>query len=551
MTNHSFPCDLSQFRPLPRPPRFDRWQVKGLDVAADATTSRGRIATAMCVLTSVMLSACAVGPDFKRPESPAGAGFTPEPLPTKTVSAPVHGGETQTFAIGRDIEFDWWKAFQSPELNALVDQALKANPTIDVAVAALNQAQELVWAQRGLFFPTVTAGYQYQYQQLAGNLTGSSAPGVQGNGTDIAALQNPNGEPHNKPLLFGFHTAQLTIGYTPDVFGGNRRQVESLLAQADNQRFQLEAAYITLASNVVAAALQEASTRAQVDATHQIIQVNEESLRILKDQFRLGYAMRIDVAAQEAALAQAKALLPPLEKQYEQTRDLIRALTGNLPNQDVPQTFKIDALRLPADPPVSLPSSIIQQRPDVRAAEELVHSASAQVGVAVANRLPQFDITAALGGTGTTFTQMFTAGGPFWSFTPSITAPIFDGFTLMHRERAAREALKQAEAQYRSTVLTAFQNVADTLHAIVSDAKALSAAVAAEEAAKVTLQLTQKQNQVGYVNYLALLSAEQAYQQALVNRVQAQATRFGDTAALYQALGGGWWNRTETRTAMR
>jgi NodT family efflux transporter outer membrane factor (OMF) lipoprotein len=494
-----------------------------------------------CALS--LLSACAVGPDFKRPASPPGADYTPVPLPPRTDSAPTHGGEAQRFAIGRDIQFDWWKLFQSPALDTLVQQAFKANPTIDAAQAALKQAQENVYAQQGYFFPTVTAGYTFERQQLAGNLS-SNAPGLQGNGTVIA------GAPA-QPATFNFHTAQLTVGYTPDVFGGNRREVESLQAQADNQRFLLEATYITLASNVVAAALQEASTKAQIDATREIIHVAEESLKILNDQFRFGYAMRIDVAAQEAALAQAKALLPPLEKQYEQTRDLIRSLVGNLPNQDVTEKFDLASLHLPEEPPVSLPSKLIEQRPDVRAAEEQMHAASAEVGVAISAMLPQFNITAAAGGAASAFGQMFSPGGPFWSLGAGVTQPLFDGFTLLHKKRAAEQALIQAQAQYRGTVISAFQNVADTLHALVSDASALSAAVEAEQAAKVTLDLTVRQSQVGYVPYLTLLAAEQTYQSALAARVQAQATRFGDTAALYQALGGGWWHRDEPQTASR
>jgi NodT family efflux transporter outer membrane factor (OMF) lipoprotein len=313
----------------------------------------------------------------------------------------------------------------------------------------------------------------------------------------------------------------------------------------------LEAAYITLASNVVAAALQEASTRAQIAAANEIIRTNQESLDILHHQLRTGYVMRIDVAAQETALAQAKAMLPPLQKQYEQTRDLIRALVGNLPNHDVAETFTLDSLQLPQNLPVSLPSKLVEQRPDVRAAEEQMHAASADVGVAISNMLPQFNLTAMAGGEATAFGQMFSTGGPFWALGTGVTQPLFDGFTLLHKKRSAQQALIQAEAQYRGTVISAFQNVADTLHALVSDASALSAAVEAEQAAKVTLDLTVRQSKVGYVNYLTLLSAQQAYQTALATRVQAEATRFGDTAALYQALGGGWWHREPQQTASR
>jgi NodT family efflux transporter outer membrane factor (OMF) lipoprotein len=260
--------------------------------------------------------------------------------------------------------------------------------------------------------------------------------------------------------------------------------------------------------------------------------------------------MRIDVAAQEATLAQSQALLPPLQKQLEQTRDLIRALVGNLPNEDVAETFEFASLQLPQELPVSLPSKLIEQRPDIRAAEAQLHSANAQVGVALAAMLPQFSITATDGGTATKFSEMFRAGGPFWTLTGGVTQPLFQGGALLHRKRAANQALIQAAAQYRSTVISAYQNVADTLHAALSDADALSAAVDSQKAAKVTLDLTRRQLEVGYVNYLALLSAELAYQQASLSTVQAQATRYGDTVALFQALGGGWWNQPANVSAM-
>ena len=309
------------------------------------------------------------------------------------------------------------------------------------------------------------------------------------------------------------------------------------------QRFELEATYLTLASNVVGAAIQEASTRAQIAAIKEIIADNEESLRLLRDKFKQGYAMEIDVAAQELQLAQAKALLPPLQKQFEQTRDLIRALVGHLPNQDVEETFELASLTLPAELPVSLPSNIIEQRPDIRAAEEQLRSANAQVGVAIAAMLPQFTISGAIGGTAGEFPWLFRSGGPFWSLVGDVTQPVFAGGTLLHTKRAADQALLQAAAQYQSTVLTAYQNVADSLHAIVADADSLAAAVEAERAAKATLELTQRRMQYGYADYLTDLAADMAYRQAVLSLAQAKATRFGDTAALYQALGGGWWNR--------
>jgi NodT family efflux transporter outer membrane factor (OMF) lipoprotein len=503
------------------------------------------VRTALLVSVAAFGAGCAVGPRWHAPPAPVDAGYAPAPLPETSASAPIHGGEEQRLVSGRDIPFEWWELFKSPALNALVERAFKANPTIASAQAALVQAREMVYAQQGYFFPTFDANYNFQRTKIAGNFTVDDSPGTQGNGDNLnPPLLDLNHFPHTAPLYYDYHTAQLNVGFVPDVFGANWRQVETLAAQTEAQHFALEATYITLASNVVAAAIQEASVRAQIEATRQIIAANEKSLAILRDQFRLGFAMRVDVAAQETVLAQAKANLPPLQKQFEQTRDLIRALAGNLPNQDVPETFELDALQLPPELPLSLPVKIIEQRPDVRAAEAQLHAANAQVGVAVAAMLPQLSITGAYGGNADQFAWMFRKGGPFWNLVGNVTQPLFEGGTLLHRKRAADDALKQAAAQYQSTVITAYQNVADTLHASLSDADALAADVRAENAAKVAYDLTRRQMEVGYVNYLSLLNAETIYQQAVILRVQAQAARYGDTVALFQALGGGWWNRT-------
>jgi NodT family efflux transporter outer membrane factor (OMF) lipoprotein len=510
-----------------------------------------RIRTALVAPVALLAASCAVGPNFHKPQAPANAGYAPEALPEASSGTHIHGGEVQHYIASRDIPFQWWQLFQCPALNSLIEKAFKANPTITAAQAALAQAQELVYAQQGFYYPSVGATYQAERHKIAGNLTNDQAPGVQGNGDNLLPpLQTPGVPPYTAPLYYNFQTAELTVGFVPDVFGSNRRQVESLAAQTEVQRFALEATYITLASNVAAAAIQEASLRAQIRATHEIIAADEKALQILRDQFRLGLAMRIDVAAQETALAQAKATLPPLQLQFEQTRDLIRALVGNLPNNDVPETFELDALQLPPEMPLSLPAKIIEQRPDVRAAEAQLHAANAQVGVAIAAMLPQFSITGSYGGNADQFSWMFRHGGPFWNLIGDVTQPIFQGGTLLHRKRAAQQALKQAAAQYQSTVVTAYQNVADTLHASLSDADALVAQLDAENAAKVTYDLTRRQMETGYVNYLTLLSAQTAYQQALLNRVQAQATRYGDTVALFQALGGGWWNRTAKSAVM-
>jgi len=493
-----------------------------------------------------ILCGCAAGPDFKRPEAPKVSSYTAHPLPAQTAATPATlQGEVQHFVVAKDIPFDWWKLFQSPQLNALIERTLKANPTIEAAQAALKQAHENVVAQQGFFYPTVSVSYSPSRNKLAGNMGGNS-PGVQGDGSVIQTYSNPPGPaPYNGPAYYNWHTAQLSVGYVPDVFGINRRMTESAQAQEEGQLMQLQATYVTLVSNVVAAAFQEAGLRAQIAAVKRIIALNQENLDIMHVQLEKGYVAEIDVAAQDALLAQSEQALPPLNKQLEQTRDLIRALAGNLPNQDVPETFELADLHLPEELPLTLPSTLVEQRPDVRAAEAQLHSASAQYGVAIANRMPQFMVTADIGGMASSPAWMFRSGGSFFNLTGNISQVIFDGGALKAKSRAAEQALVQVGAQYRSTVITALQNVADTLYAIHADADALKAAAKSEHASKAVLDLSTKQYKLGYISYQNLLAAEQSYQTAVVTLAQAQTGRLGDTAALYQALGGGWWNRRD------
>jgi NodT family efflux transporter outer membrane factor (OMF) lipoprotein len=467
---------------------------------------------------------CAVGPKFKRPAAPQVPGYTPTP-PTTTSSTPgITGGEAQQFAQGRDIPGEWWILFHSKPLNDLIERSLKANPDLKAAQAALLVARENVLAQRGAYYPSVGAGFSASHSKTSGDVSPFTASGA---------------------LYYSLYTPQVSVSFVPDVFGLNRRTVESLKAQEQQARFALAATHITLSSNVAAAAIQEASLRGQIAATHELITINTNMLQILRDQHAKGYVGQLDVAAQESQLAQVTATLPPLLKQLAQQRSLLAALSGGFPNQDLPEKFELASLELPNELPVSLPSQLVEQRPDVRQAEENLHSASALIGVARANRLPNFALSADVGSMALIFSHMFGSGTGFWDVGGSAAQTVFQGGTLVHRERAARAAYTQAAEQYRSTVLTAFQNVADTLNALQQDADALKAAAAAKDAAGVTLDLTKKQMQSGYANYLALLSAEQAYQQALINLTQAQTNRYGDTAALFQALGGGWWNRAD------
>jgi len=468
------------------------------------------------------VSGC-VGPNFVPPAAPAVDGYLPGKLASPR---PMPGGPkvpSQHFVTGEGVSARWWAAFRSKPLNDLIRDAVNHNPNLQAAESAIKVANYNALAQRGLWAPQIT-----------------------GNSATSQILQSNAGTVFGAPLdsvpqtHFSLVTHQLTVSFVPDIWGGNFRAVENLDAVTEQQLFQLEAAYLALTSNVVTAAVQEASLRGQIAETKRVIGIERHLLDILRRQFDAGQAAKADVLAQEAALAAAEQLLPPLEKQLAQQRDLLTALAGRLSADEVAQKFELSHMKLPANLPISLPSKLVDQRPDVRAAEAAMHAASAQIGVAIAARLPNFTISANGGTSGNNFAQSFAPGTGFYTVAAAVTAPIFDGFTLYNKQKAAEAALDQAEAQYRAIVITAFQNVADALRALQADARATQAAVHAEETAKASLDIVEKQLNAGQVNLLAVLNAQQTYLTAVVIRVQAEANRRSDTAALFMALGGGW-----------
>ena len=468
------------------------------------------------------LAACAVGPDFKRPSTPAAAGYGSAPTQGQIASA---DGNAQRFVAGMDIPSQWWTLFQSPKLNRLVEQALKGNPNVGAAQAALRQAHELYSAQWTSYFPTVQGNFNGDRSQFPTNTL--TSPTVASSST------------------YTLYTAQLTLSYAPDLFGGTRRAVELAKAQVESTRFQLEATYLTLSSNVVVTAIQEASLRGQIAATTRLLELQRQLTDKVRHQRLLGTASDLDVLAQQSLEAQTAQTLPPLQKQLGQTRDALTALLGRLPSDEPEETFHLEELTLPTDLPVTLPSTLIEQRPDVRQAQENLHAASAAVGVALANLLPQFTINADVGSSALKLGQLFSPYTGFWDVGASLTQTLFDAGALLHKKRAADAALDQAAAQYRGAVILACQNVADTLRALQADADALRASAEAERAAKATFDLAQRQRALGTISVVAVLNAEQSYDQAEISLMQAQANRYSDTAGLFQSLGGGWWNRTE------
>ena len=474
------------------------------------------------VLLALAVSGCAVGPNFSPAAAPDITGFVRGKLasPDPGKGPPTVAG--QRFLSGEDVSVRWWTAFKSQPLNDLVRDAVNHNPNLQAAEAAIKVAHYNALAQRGLFFPQV-AGNTQQQQFLVANP--QQVPPIPTVGPQAG---------------FALFTNQLTVSFVPDVWGGNFRAVENLDAVTEQQLFQLEAAYLTLTSNVVTAAIQEASFRGQIAATQRIIGIEKHLLDLLNSQFNAGQAAKADVLAQEAALAQAEELLPPLQKQLDQQRDLLTSLAGQYAADEIRQKFDLAHLKLPRNLPISLPGKLVDQRPDVRAAEANMHSAAALVGVAIAARLPNITLSANGGSAAFNLGTAFTPGTGFYTLTAGVTQPIFDGFTLYNKQKAAEAALEQAEAQYRSTVITAFQNVADALRALQADAKAIRAAVHAEDTAKASLDIVERQLSQGQVNQLAVLNAQQTYLNAAVFRVQTEANRMADTAALFMALGGNW-----------
>ena len=485
--------------------------------------SRTAAFVSVAALSAGILCACAVGPDFKRPPPPAASGYGRAPLPSETAEAQTPGGNVQRFVADMDIPSQWWTLFKSPKLDHLVEQGLAANPNVDAAKSALRQAHELYSAQRASFFPGIEGSFAGNRSQFPAN-----------------TLTSPTVAPSSTYTLY---TAQLSLSYAPDVFGAARRQVEIAEAQVQSSRFQLEAVYLTLSSNVVVTAVQEASLRGQLAATERLLELQHQLTDMVQHQRTLGTASDLEVLAQASAEAQTAQTLPPLQKQLGQSRDALTALLGRLPSDEPEETFRFEEMTLPADLPVSLPSALVEHRPDVRQAEENMHAASAAAGVALANMLPQFSINADLGSSALKLGRLFTPYTGFWDAGASLTQTLFDAGMLLHRRRAADAALDQAAAQYRAAVILACQNVADTLRALQADADALKAGAEAERAARAAFDLAQRQRALGTISWVAVLNAEQSFRQAQLSLVQAQANRYADTAGLFQALGGGWWNR--------
>jgi len=484
--------------------------------------------TGIWVAVPLLLSGCAVGPNYHQPAAPAVPGYTAAALPASTQAV---DGQAQNFVSGADISGEWWTMYHSPELNGLIDTALANSPTLQAAQQTLIQAEETERAQTGTLLPTLSGSFNDTRSRISSAELESS--GQLPSGSDFTVAP------------YTLYNASLSVSYALDLWGGGRREVESLAAQSEYERYELEAAYLTLTANIVTAAVTEASYHAQIDATEKIIAAEQKQLDILNTQFSLGGVPKANLLSEQATLSSAQASLPPLQAALANERNQLADYVGTFPADFKVDDFTLDSLHLPDNLPVSLPSALVNQRPDIQAAAAQLHEATATVGVQTAAMLPQITLTADVGHEGLNTASLFTPQNLLWSLAAGATQPIFEGGELDAKRLAAVAALKSSAAQYQSTVLTAFQNVADALQNLQYDADTLQSAELAEQSSAKSLAVTQDQVQLGAQPFTAELTAQTSYQNAVIARVKAQAARLSDTAALFQALGGGWWHRED------
>ena len=489
-------------------------------VPGSARQIRGAARTAAFALAA-LFCACAVGPDFKRPQAPAATHYAPGSDPAQTIAAQ---GAVQRFRPAEMVASDWWRLFKSPAVDAVVAEALAGNPGIEAAQASLRQSEDTLRSGYGIFYPDIAVGAAASRQRVAPEKIGVKAPAT----------------------IFNLFTISASVSYALDVFGGERRVVEALHAQVDVQRATEQATYLTLIANIVNTVIAGAAYRAEIEATQQLIELQRQQVRLTEVQWHAGTVPYANLLLLQTQLASNEATVAQYQQRLAQSEDLLATLTGHLPAEWQAADIRLTDLTLPQDLPVSVPAELVRQRPDILAAEATAHTASANVGVATAAMLPAITLSGAYNANGTTTGSMLSSDGRAWNVGASLTAPLFEGGTLWFRRKAAIDNYQQAMALYRQVVLGAFSQVADTLKALEYDAVALRAQDAALASAKEALHLVQINYEAGLNSYLDVLIADEQYHQALTNDLQATAVRYQDTVALYVALGGGWWREGDT-----
>ncbi|WP_334156592.1 efflux transporter outer membrane subunit [Oryzomicrobium sp.] len=466
-------------------------------------------------LLLLALAGCAAGPDFVRPAPPAQGGYTPGGDPTQTVAG---DGRAQRFNAGSAVSREWWKEFASPEIDALVQAGLANSPSVAQAQAVLRQSQQNLRASRGVFYPEVDLGAGFARQQLS--------PLRQGLNT--------------APSIFNLYTLSAAVGYVVDLFGGERRQVEGLAAQAEAERAALQATYLSLAGNIVNTAVAEAAYRADIAAMERLIDLQRQQLELVETQAAAGLVGDAAVVTARSQLVASEAALPPLQQRRAAAADLLSILIGRAPADDIPAQPELADIHLPGELPVSLPARLARQRPDILVAEASLHVASAQVGVATAALFPTLTLTGDYGVNNQRLGELHDPNSRFWSVGPTLTLPLFQGGSGVARKAAAVAGYDAALAAYRQTVLTALAQVADTLQALEHDAQVAAARRQALDLAQAQAELVTANRDAGLASDIDWLAARQQVEQARMGLNDATAQRHQDTVALYVALGGGW-----------
>ena len=476
----------------------------------------------VCAIFLLALSGCTVGPDFVRPEAPPVEHYNHGQDPIETVAVE---GQSQHFEQGVGPIANWWKLFDSRQLDAAVAEGFANNPSLAAAQASLRQSKDNLQAGYGIFYPEIDAGLGASRQKYSPARIGSAAPAS----------------------IFSLVTLSASISYSLDIFGGERRAVESLQSQVDLQRSYVLGTYLALSGNIVNTAIAMAAYQEEIKYTEQLIVLQKEQIAITEKQAEAGVIPFMSVLSLRGQLALLDATLPPLKQKLSQSEHLLATLAGHTPSEWAPAQVAMDELSLPDKLPLSLPSELVRQRPDILAAEAQMHAASAGIGVATAAQFPSFTLNGSYGQNSSSFGGLFGKNANFWSLGADIAAPLFNGGTLSAKKQAAIDAYQQSLALYRQTVLGAFAQVADAVRGLEHDAETMQAESQSVSASEQSLNLTRVNYQAGLINYLQVLAADIQYHQAKIAYLQTRAQRLQDTTALFVALGGGWWNASNTQ----
>ena len=509
-----------------------RYPCKGLKLFSthiNKPSLFGRQWYAVVFALALMIPAgCSFEPALKVPAAPLVKSYTVK-APQKTIrsiSGLGSAGTAQAFVYGAKVEAMWWKLYNSRAVDELVRRAIKNSPTLTASAAILREAHENLRSVEGVFFPQVGLSTTAQRERQSG-----------------AGFGGPT-------RIFSLYTGDVQVSYDPDIFGLNRLVTHSFKAQEDQQRYALQEAYLTLEGNTVTTAIEVASLEAQIKTTRALISGEMNILKIVKQQYQLGAVTYLDVVNQESQVAATQATLPPLEQSLSAARHALAVLLGRIPSQARIPSLNLDQLKLPVTLPVTLPSSLVHQRPDILSAEAQLRAGNAQVGEAIAKMYPLIQITGDLGFENGRLANFFDASSLIWSVAGGLTQTIFDGGTLRANKRAAEAALKAVVADYQSTILNDFAQVANALRAVQHDAQRLQYEQRAYLAALHAYKLARWEYKAGAVDYTALLTAQVQYQQSRLAVVTAKSQRYQDTAALFVAMGGGWWPR-KYRTVLK